>query len=129
MGSLLRDINCTPNRLAMKLTTTKNVDLSSTIHILPVRYIFFSWSTVQKQEITNVEYYLSKMQTIHVALDRTHFQIPDRVFPFKRVHLFNFNLFVCFFGFFFVFLPFLSYKLFVFAIVRLFSGWAEVAIA
>jgi len=73
--------------------------------------------------LLGVEYYLSNMQTINYARDRKHFQCPGRKVPFvlrRCVH---------FFRFFFFFLPFKCISVFVFAIVLLFSGWAEVAIA
>jgi hypothetical protein len=43
-------------------------------------YIFFSIDESEARKIY-VIYYLSKMQTIHFALDRTHFQGPSGYFP------------------------------------------------
>ena len=75
----------------------QNEDLSSTIHMLPVFYFFFSIDSSKARK--KIEYYLSNMQTINFALDRTHFQCPGWVVPFdlrEGVHFFNLFVFAFF---------------------------------
>jgi hypothetical protein len=118
-GSLFRIRNITCNWQQPKWRFIK-YDTHATYPI----YIFFSIDSSEARE-KYVEYYLSNMQTINYVLDRTHFQGLGWVVPFnvrEYVHFCNCLLY---------FLPFktITIGIFVFAIVLLFSSWAEVAIA